>query len=298
MQSPLLSIVVIFHDMRREAERTLYTLSTAYQRGASTALYEVIAIDNGSRAPLDPGRVAAFGSNFTYVALETRSPSPAAAVNRGMRMTRGSLVATIVDGARMASPGLVQTTVHAAAKHSQPFVVALAWHLGPDIQNVSMLDGYDQAGEDAMLASIDWRADGYRLFDIATLAPSSRCGFRGGMPSECSWFAMRRDTFFQTGGFDERFQSPGGGLVNQDFLNRVMASPDIEPVVLLGEGSFHQFHGGVATNVPMDAHPMRGFREEYARIRGEAFTSKIFAEPAYFGDMPPQAERFMATRDR
>ena len=62
----MLSIIVIFHNMCREAERTLHTLSTAYQTGVSDADYEVIAIDNGSSQPLNPAWVSEFGTNFTY----------------------------------------------------------------------------------------------------------------------------------------------------------------------------------------------------------------------------------------
>ncbi|QLC26990.1 glycosyltransferase [Parasphingopyxis algicola] len=294
MQKPALSIVVIFHEMRREAERTLFTLSPAYQRNVGPDDYEVIAIDNGSRKPLDAGFVTGFGRNFRHILFETGSPSPAAAVNRGIDTARGELVAVIVDGARMVSPGLVAATIGAAATRPDPFALTLAWHLGPDVQNVSMLDGYDQDTEDALLASIDWRGAGYALFDIATLAPSSRCGFRGGMPSECSWFAMRRDSYRRLGGFDERFQSPGGGLVNQDFLHRILAAPGIQPIVILGEGSFHQFHGGVATNVPMAEHPMPEFRAEYARIRGREFAPPRLPAPDYFGRIPARARRFLS----
>jgi len=58
--------------------------------------------------------------------------------------------------------------------------------------------------------------------------------------------------------------------------------------MLLGEGSFHQFHGGVATNTPKSEHPGPGFAAEYAEIRG-----RNYAVPErrhqYLGDLPPQA---------
>ena len=49
---PTLSVVVIFHDMQREAERTLFTLSRAYQRDLDDLTYEVLAVDSGSSEPL------------------------------------------------------------------------------------------------------------------------------------------------------------------------------------------------------------------------------------------------------
>ena len=63
---PLLSIIVIFHNMRREARRTLYSLNTMYQTNVKCSDYEVIAIDNGSTKPLRPDEVCSYGSNFRY----------------------------------------------------------------------------------------------------------------------------------------------------------------------------------------------------------------------------------------
>jgi glycosyltransferase involved in cell wall biosynthesis len=291
--APKLSIVVIFHNMQREARRTLYTLAPPYQTGVELADYEVIAIDSGSTAPLDVNLVEEAAPNARYVYHETDSVSPVGAVNRGAQLARGEYVAIIVDGARMASPGIVSTTLRALRMFDQPAVGGLAWHLGPDVQNRSMLDGYDQRREDELLTSVDWRANGYRLFEISTLAQSSSMGFLGGMPGELSWIALRADTFNALGGFENRFQSPGGGLVNQDFRNRLMGMPEVTPVVLLGEGVFHQFHGGVATNVPMERHPLNHFHAEYEKIVGEPFKPVPTANVVYHGTMPDAARRFI-----
>ena len=289
----MLSIVVIFHDMQREARRTLHSLSPDYQRGVDPAAYEVIAIDNGSAAPLDAEAVRSHGPQFRYHFHATDAVSPVEAVNLGVEMARGEFVAVIVDGARMATPGLVAASLKGLLLGRDPAVCALSWHLGPDVQNKTMLDGYDQQAEDELLDSIGWPEDGYRLFDISTLAQSSGMGFLGGMPNELSWICLRRDTFDALGGFDERFRTPGGGLVNHEFRNRLMTRPGITPVLLLGEGVFHQFHGGVATNVPMDRHPMHDFRAEYGEIVGEPFKPEPTPPVIYFGKMPTAARRFI-----
>ncbi|MEZ5285163.1 MAG: hypothetical protein R2712_10215 [Vicinamibacterales bacterium] len=49
--APALSVVVVVFDMAREAPRTLFTLSPAYQ-GLPADTYEVIVVDNGSSPPL------------------------------------------------------------------------------------------------------------------------------------------------------------------------------------------------------------------------------------------------------
>lgn len=49
-----LSVIAIFHNMRREASRTLRTLAQPYQLDVDTSEYEVIVVDNGSTEPLNP----------------------------------------------------------------------------------------------------------------------------------------------------------------------------------------------------------------------------------------------------
>jgi hypothetical protein len=297
MNKVSLSVVVIFHEMRREAERTLYSLSAAYQSEVSELDYEIIAIDNGSFHPLNPDQLAKFGSNIKYHYFETESVSPVDAINFGADIAEGEFVAVIVDGARMVTPGLIGNTLAALKLVENPFVCALAWHLGPDIQNRSMLEGYNQSQEDELLASIDWRENGYSLFDVSTIAPSSKGGFLGEMPAECSWFAMRRSKYQLMGGYDSRFESPGGGLVNQDFVNRISLQPEISPIIILGEGLFHQIHGGVATNSKSGEHPMPGFKEEYKKIHNRPFKLLRHERPLYFGELSPEAVRFLASNE-
>ena len=289
----MLSIVVVFFNMPREARRTLYSLSTNYQQGVKADQYEVIAVDNGSPRPLDGDMVSAHGPNFRYHFHDTDAVSPVEAVNLGVEMARGEFVAVIVDGARMASPGLMKYTLRALAMYQDPVVGALSWHLGPDVQNKSMLNGYNQQVEDELLESIGWPDAGYRLFEVSTLAQSSAKGFLSGMPAELSWLCIRRDTFLDVGGFCPEFRSKGGGLVNHHIRDRLVKSEGITPVMLLGEGVFHQFHGGVATNVPMQQHPLKEYKEEYQRVVGKPFKWTPTPPVIYFGHMPPASRRFI-----
>ena len=63
-------------------------------------------------------------------------------------------------------------------------------------------------------------------------------------------------------------------------------------MILLGEGTFHQYHGGVATNVPLAEHPWLRFQDEYAAIRGRDFAAPT-TPAAYLGSLPPQALPFL-----
>ena len=290
MSRPALSVVVVFHDMHREADRTLATLSPGYQRGVAPADYEVIAVDAGSATPLGAGFVTSRCENARLVRTPP-APSPAAAVNAAARQAVGDAIALCIDGARMLSPGIIAGLLTGLRAFDDPVVATLAWHLGPKVQNESLLEGYDQAAEDRLLATVDWRADGYELFRIAALAGSSADGwFRPLLESNC--LAVPRAAWDALGGLDERFTAPGGGLVNLDFYRRACDRADAI-VLLMGEGTFHQVHGGVATNVPLVNHPFAAFAAEYRAIRGADFAPPDRAA-VHLGRLPPQAARFLA----
>src|SRR6185503_12783312 len=98
-------------------------------------------------------------------------------------MARGKYVGLFVDGARMASPGLLSRALQAFGLYQDPIVATLAWHLGPELQQKSVQKGYDKAAEDKLLEGIGWPQDGYRLFEISVLAASSFKGYAAA-PSE------------------------------------------------------------------------------------------------------------------
>lgn len=263
--------------MRREAKRTLYSLSKAYQRDVDGLDYEVIAIDNASAKPLDEDMVKAFGPNFRYHYYDTTSVSPVEAVNHGVALAEGDVVAVIVDGARMASPGLIAQSVAALSLAPEIFACGLAWHIGPDIQPRSIQHGYNQEVEDRLLDVVDWQRD----------------GFLGDLPAEVSWFCMSRVKFEALGGFNPAFQTPGGGLCNHEFRNRAVTDPEIISVVVLGEGVFHQAHGGAATGAMPKARPHKMFNEEYVRVVGKRFQPDPPVKTLYAGAVTAMARPYL-----
>ena len=289
---PRLSIIVIFYNMRREAARTLYSLSLPYQQAINPGDIEVIVIDNGSSEPLVPSTVKSFGPDFRYVYFETDSPSPVEAINHGVSISHSNNVAISIDGARILSPGVLKYTLAALKVFAHPVIATFSFHLGPDVQNESIKNGYTGKVEDELLANANWERNGYELFNIASLALSSRPGYLGSI-SESNFIAMPRSLFEAVGGVETRFQSPGGGLVNLDFYKRLVDHEKSQLVHILGEGTFHQIHGGVATNVPMEKHPRRQFADEYRAIRNEDY-SNTEQSPVFIGHMPTEALRFVA----
>ncbi|MEO1405916.1 MAG: hypothetical protein AAFV54_05430, partial [Pseudomonadota bacterium] len=194
--------------------------------------------------------------------------SPCHAVNQGVSSAQSPLVGIMIDGARLASPGLVRSAIDGLALSPHAVVGAHGFHLGNDVQQVSVQNGYDEAVEDSLLNSVEWENDGYRLFEISTLSKSSGKGWFF-LPSESNSLFMHRTFWEQLGGYDERFESPGGGLANLDIWRRACETPNARPIMLLCEGTFHQVHGGVTTNSAKSYRD--AFNAEYERIRGTPY---------------------------
>ena len=287
-RTPHLSIIVVVYNMRREAPRTLYSLSPAYQLGVSGDDYEVIVVENGSTEPLSPEEVAAFGTHFRYVRIEQASPSPAGAINRGAVLSQAPFIGIMIDGARMVTPGMIALTMLCLGRFERAVVGTVGFHLGPEVQMQSIERGYNATVEDGLLAGIDWRNHGYRLFEISALAGSSPQGWLGAL-NESNLIFLSRALFDELEGYDERFNLPGGGLVNLDFYRRACEWPNSLLITLLGEATFHQVHGGAITNQPAAEFSQRlqTYGEDYQRIRG-FYHETPTRPPLLFGHARPE----------
>ena len=281
-EGPGLSLVIAAFGMERELPRTLHSLSPSMQHGIEPGDYELVVVDNGSVPPLEPVS-APRGPEITWLRIDDAPPSPAAAVNLGIESARADLVGVMVDGARLASPGLLRNALVASRLDERALVITLGFHLGSEPQQRSVAAGYDAAAEDRLLDESGWLEDGYRLFDVAAWAESSEGGWAG-LPAESNALFMRRAMWHELGGMDEAFVSPGGGLANLDLLARACELPGVRPVILLGEGTFHQVHGGVSTNSP--TRRWEEYHAEYVRLRGKEYVTPAY-EPTYLGTRLP-----------
>jgi cephalosporin hydroxylase/glycosyltransferase involved in cell wall biosynthesis len=269
-----LSVVVVVYNMRREAARTLRSLSRAYQQGIADLEYEVIVVENGSDPDQRLGEafVASFGPEFRYVDLgDEARPSPVFALNRGIRLARGRTFALMIDGAHVLTPGVLRFARAGLSTYAPAIVATQQWYVGPGQQGDALDNGYDQDYEDRLFESIDWPHDGYRLFEIGQFV-DERDWLDGVWESNCLF--VERKLLEQVGCFDERFEVAGGGYANLDLYERLAAAPDVTVTTILGEGSFHQTHGGTTSNQP-DAEERRarvfGYSQRYAELRGRPY---------------------------
>jgi|GEM_PF-668184 len=293
--SSLLSVVVVSYNIPRELPRTIATLRPSYQRNILGHDYEVIVVDNGSEQPATVDQLAADGLDLRVIEHGTGSPSPVGAVNAGLNASFGRYVGVFIDGARMLSPGLLGAARSALEMDDRVIVAARGRYLGPQMQRDAATEGYDQAAEDRLLSSVPWESDGDRLFDISVFDESSGPTWFSPIAESNAMF-MSRSLWAELGGFDPAFTMPGGGLVNLDTWRRACDLPRTRIVTLLGEATFHQFHGGVATNGSLDV--IDEFHVDYERIRAQTYEAPRVAV-TYFGSfraLPPESE--LAQRPR
>jgi cephalosporin hydroxylase len=293
-----LSVVVVVYNMRREAERTLRSLSRTYQRGVDDLDYEVIVVENGS-APdqrLGDELVASYGPEFRYVDMgDDASRSPVAALNRGIEASRGAALALMIDGAHVLTPGVLRYGMLGLRSYEPAVVATQQWYVGPGQQSEAMLAGYDREYEDRLFGEIGWPDDGYLLFDVGHFI-GGRDWFDGMWESNCLF--VPRALLDQAGVFDEAFDVAGGGFANLDLYERVGSTPGVTVVSIIGEGSFHQVHGGTTTNQTDADHraaQLTAYRAHYAEMRGRDYRDP--GKPLhYVGSMFTAARRTRARR--
>ncbi len=300
-----ISYIVGAFDMRRELPRTALSLSAPYQRDMAPGDIEILIADNGSTDPVDPAWFASVPADVRVLRYDGLGCSPAIALNRTAMLATAPVIGMVIDGARMASPGVSAMALSALATHPSGVVTTLGFHLGHETQQISTTKGYDRAVEDQLLASIGWPTDGYRLFEICAPGESGVNGALAPLP-ESNLVLMRRESWDRIGGFDERFVSLGGGLVNHALLDKVRADEGLQEFMLLGEGSFHQVHYGATTQPggirrPVDSTPNSATLGEVYSSERQRLTAELAAElagqggqrpPVLLGDVDERSRRF------
>lgn len=288
----MLSILVIVHNMPRQAGNTLYSLSARYQQNVAESDYEVIVVENRSANLLGEPFVTALGSNFRYFLREESGVSPAPAVNFALAQARGEFVGLVIDGARMLTPRVIEYALMAQRMSPQALVMVPGYHLGTQDQKEHVQAGHSEQLEISKLEELDWKNHGYRLFQFACFSSSNRRGYFQPM-QECSALFCNTGTLRSLGGADERFDQPGGGSLNLHLYRQLGLLPGSLLFVLPGEGSFHQFHHGVTTTESEGRQALlASFQQRLDEIWHGEFRA-LTREPILLGSVTLWAQRFL-----
>lgn len=288
-EPPTISVVVIVYDMPEQAMNTLYTLSRKYQRGVEDISYEVVVVENLSDRNLKPKKVRALGPEFRYVAREEPGVSPVWALREGIEMARGEIIGMMIDGARMVTPGVIRNVADAYKAFPDAVVATAGFHLGDEDHQHRH---HSETSDRRLLRSIPWRENGYLLYTQATIAVSNPHGFLHAMMESNCMFVMR-SALDEVGGPDVRFDQIGGGALNPDLYRILVERPGAQLVMLAGEASFHQFHGGVTTKKDDQREELlQSFRDRYVAVRGGSFEAPLKA-PIVLGEISPYAMPFL-----
>ena len=293
--SPQLSIIVVVHNMPRQAMNTLYSLSSAYQRDVDEAEYEVLVMENSSGNTLDAAAVEALGSNFDYCLREEDGVSPAPAINAALARCRGAAVGLLIDGARMLSPRVLANAL-AALRLPGAIVAVPGYYLSAAGAVEGGTSAADAAAilaeEEALLAGSGWQDEGYALFDQACFSNGNRHGFMEPL-MECNALFCRTELLRQIGGADERFDLRGGGALNLHLYRQLATSPGSRLYMLGGEGNFHQFHGGTSTTAGDERDALvQTFKAQLDSFWPGGFKG-VRREPILFGPVATQALPFL-----
>jgi len=292
-KDPELSVVVVMYRMSEQIGNTLRSLTPPYQRSVRPEAYEIVLVDNGSPEPL-PQEVWGVASNihYHYVSPDRANSNPGVAMNWGVQLARAPILCLMLDGARMVTPGVLSWGARMTRLSASAVTEVRGWHLGPKNQKKSIEEGYNAEVERQLLESVRWQENGYRLFEVSAPSGSTRFGFFGNAPESGCLF-MHRSLFDEIGDYDERYAHPGGGLVSLDFFWRAVTNATTV-FTLLGEGHFHQIHGGASTGLPKTDHPetFRSWKAEYERLSRPFFTPFPY-EPILVGHIPKECEPWM-----
>jgi hypothetical protein len=292
---PRLSIILVGHRMPQQLQRTLYTLSTRYQRNVSHRDYEVILVENVSDQTIDPDYLASLGPNFHYFLREESGCSPVPALNFGLQVARGEIAGIMVDGAHLLTPRVLEHALTCSRAWPNHLIAVPVYHLGEEEQHLSARNGFDENAQEVLLDSVNWRDDGYELFRIGVWCGANPNGFMQPM-SESNCFFAPRANLRKIGDADARFTHKGGGAINLHMYRALGLLPDSTYIVLMGEASFHQFHGGVTSSSSREE--VMGRFAEQLRDLWQGQYKALTREPLYFGSVSPQAQALLTEASR
>lgn len=294
-QHPQLSIIVVAHDMPRQAMNTLYSLSPAYQRDVNPADYEVLVVENASGNELDAGEVARLGDNFDYRLRQEPGVSPVPAINEALARCRGEYLGLLIDGARMLTPRVLHYALQ-ALQLPGALVAVPGYYLTEAGKTETGASAGDAARileqERDLLQRLNWHRNGYALFQQACFSNGNRNGFLEPL-MECNALFCPRAALTEQGGLDTGFDLPGGGAINLHLYRQLATAAGSAIYLLPGEGNFHQFHSGTSTSPGAERDALVQTFKAQLDERWPGGFQAVRREPRLFGAVSPEAMPFL-----
>jgi hypothetical protein len=161
---PHVSIVVVLRASTEHGDDSLHSLSAHHQRHVESEDYEIVIVEEGPLPAFGRERATAHGDNVRHF----HAPE-GASLDFLLERTRASLVGFVGVGPHLVTPRLVEHLLHAKKVSECPAVFVPEYRIG----------GGEKETAAALLATVDWRRNGYALFDIGGFRDDAYGGFFG-----------------------------------------------------------------------------------------------------------------------
>jgi hypothetical protein len=270
--------------MSEEVINTLKTLDCSYQNEPRDS-YEVLVMENPSDNNLKNHDFSIYNAEIKYFYNNENLPLTSA-INNLSEKASGDYLIIIPDGARLLSKRVLHYCKQAINIDKKSIVAFHGFHLGLFPQQFSVEQKlYSKADEVSFLKSIDFPNNPDSLFLNASWAGSSNRGSFFEM-AESNCLMLPKDLWLRVAGFDERLDIPSGGIANLDLYGRVISNFDHKLFFVLGEGCFHQLHGGDTTS--SNEKKFNKYKLDYKEKTGKEWRFVKRDDYEFLGRVPPQ----------
>lgn len=286
---PKFSFLILCYDMAEEVKNTLLSLTPEYQTEEKDN-YEVLIAENPSPNNLSNIDFSEYGADISYFRNKENIPLTKA-LNDLATKAKGEYLIVIPDGARLLSSGIIKYCKQAIKIEEKSIVAFHGFHLGLYPQQISLKENlYSKEQERSFLRDINFPKNPDALFFNACWAGSSKTGSFFQM-AESNCLMLPKLLWDRLGGYDQRLDSPSGGLANLDLYSRAVSDKNHKLFFVLGEGSFHQLHGGDTTNSDVDKFSI--YKSEYLKKTGSEWKFPNRHNYEYLGRVTPPYLRLL-----
>ncbi|MCB1614886.1 MAG: glycosyltransferase family 2 protein [Pseudomonadales bacterium] len=288
-----LSVITVAYNMPRQALNTAYSLSINHQKNVDESDYEIILMENSSNNNIDPDELKKIGGNIKHMLRNEPSQSPTPAINEAFAIAESDYICFIIDAARMVTPRVIEYALMARAVSPASVFSVPSYNLGPCEHQDQELHGYDESVEQKLLDHINWKSNGYRLFDICNISEANQKGIFHPL-LESNFLASSFHNFASIGFACPDFMLPGGGGINLHMFRSIATKKTTHYLFTApGEGSFHQIHGGITTKQdPERVNTINHFRTQLESYWNGNF-QPVSREPVLLGAVGSHAQKFL-----